>query len=143
MTETTGAPAPPKWYWLISGFGLVWNAVGVVAFVVQLTMDLSELPEAQQLFFEERPTWAVASFGLAVVSGVLGSLALLLRKSWAVPMLVVCIAGIALQTFHSIALTNGIEVFGPQGLVLPVMVFLIAVVLTIVGRTANRNGWTR
>ena len=110
---TTEALSPPRWFFALSGFGLIWNALGVAAFLGQITMDLSTLPEAERLFFEQRPTWATAGFGIAVVSGVLGCLALLLRRSWAFPMLALCIAGILAQSFHSIALTNSIEVFGP------------------------------
>ena len=84
---------PPKWFWWVSGFGLVWNLIGVAAFVGQMTMDLGTLPDAERIFFEERPFWATAGFGIAVASGVLGCVAMLLRKSWAVPMLLLCIGG--------------------------------------------------
>jgi len=133
---------PPKWYWAVSGLGLVWNLLGVAAFVAQVTMDVSALSSSEQAFYEAQPTWAVASFGVAVASGVVGCIALLLRKSWAAPMLLLCIAGIVVQTFHSIALSNGVEVFGPEGLVLPFAVFAGAVVLTYVAHVANRRGWS-
>lgn len=133
--------APPRWFWAVSGFGLVWNAVGVVAFVVQATMDLGDLPDIQRLYFETRPSWATASFGIAVASGVLGCLALLLRKQWAAPMLLLCLLAILVQVFHSLALSNGLEAFGPQGLVLPVGTLSIAVALTAVARAAERRGW--
>jgi hypothetical protein len=138
------APAtPPRWYWAVSGFGLIWNLIGLLALVGQMTVDLSELPAAEAEFFASTPGWATASFGIAVSSGVLGSLALLLRKSWAAPMLMLCVAAIFVQSFHSIALTNSIEIFGPEGLIMPVLVFAIAVVLTMVARTANKNAWSR
>jgi hypothetical protein len=126
----------------VSGLGLVWNLLGVAAFVVQMTSDLTTLPEPERLFYESRPAWATAAFGVAVASGVLGCLALLLRKSWAAPMLILCLAGIVVQVFHSIALTNGIEVFGPQGLILPVAIFAVAAALTVVARMADRRGWS-
>ena len=134
--------APPKWFWWVSGFGLIWNLVGVLAFVGELTMDLGELPEAERLFFETKPSWATASFGIAVASGTLGCLAMLFRKGWAAPMLMLCIAGIVVQTFHSIALTDAVQIFGLEGLILPASVFLIAVGLTLVAKLANNRGWS-
>ena len=134
---------PPKWFWWVSGFGLVWNLIGVAAFVGQMTMDLGTLPDAERIFFEERPFWATAGFGIAVASGVLGCVAMLLRKSWAVPMLLLCIGGITVQIFHSLALTNSIEIFGVGGLVQPIAVFLIAVLLTWFARVSEREGWVR
>lgn len=140
MTTET-ASSPPKWFWAVSGFGVVWNAVGVLAFIGQVTMDLGELPEAQRLFYETRPTWATAGFGIAVASGVVGCLALLLRKRWAAPMLILCLAAIVVQSFHSVALSNAVEVFGPEGLVLPTMVFLIAAFLTWFAKMSEKRGW--
>ena len=134
---------PPTWFWWVSGFGLIWNLIGVAAFVGQMTMDLAALPDAERLFFEERPLWATAAFGLAVASGVFGCLALLLRKDWALPMLVLCIGGISVQIFHSLAMTNSVEVFGAEGLFLPIAVFSVAVLLTLFARLSQRKGWVR
>ncbi|MGD8280439.1 MAG: hypothetical protein PVJ80_04580 [Gemmatimonadota bacterium] len=53
-----------------------------------------------------------------------------------------CLAGIVVQVFHSVAMTNGIEVFGPEGLILPVAIFAVAMALTVVARTADRRGWS-
>lgn len=139
MTDSPGRP--PAWFWWVSGFGLVWNLIGVGAFIAQMTMDLTALPEAERLFFEERPLWATAAFGIAVASGVLGCLALLLRKSWAIPMLLLCIGGIGVQIFHSLAMTNSVEVFGVLGLAQPVAVFVIAVLLTWFARVSETRGW--
>lgn len=141
MPDTTNKP--PKWFWAVSGFGVIWNALGVIAFITQVTMDLGELPDAERLFFETTPAWATAGFGIAVASGVLGCLALLLRKRWAAPMLLLCLAGILVQGFHSIALSNSIEIFGPEGLILPVTIFLIAALLTWVARLSEKRGWLR
>ena len=139
--STDARSKPPKWFWAVSGFGLVWNAVGVLAFIGQVTMDLSELPDAERLFFEAQPTWAIAGFGIAVASGVLGCLALLLRKSWAAPMFLLCVAGIVVQSFHTFALSNSIEVFGPEGLILPIGVFAIAVFLTWFAKLSKKRAW--
>ena len=138
---TDSLARPPKWFWWISGFGLVWNLIGVAAFVAQMTMDLASLPDAERLFFESTPLWATAAFGIAVASGVLGCVALLLRKSWAVPMLVLCIGGISVQIFHSLAMTNSIEIFGVAGLAQPIAVFVVAVLLTWFARVSEQRGW--
>jgi len=131
----------PKWYWGVSTTGLLWNLLGVAAFVVQLTMDLSTLPDAQREFYESVPGWATAAFAVAVFGGVLGCVALLLRKSWASIMLAVCVIGIIVQAGHSIILGNGIEVFGPQGLAMPLITLGIAIALVLFARFAGRKGW--
>lgn len=134
---------PPMWFWIVSILGLLWNIAGVIAFITEITMDLRNLPDAQRLFFEQRPIWATAGYAAAVFGGVLGCLALLLRKSWAVLMLVVCLVGIFLQIFHSFALGNGLNIFGPEGLILPAMVFGIACFLTWFANMSRNRGWLK
>ena len=142
MNETVvNAEKPPRWFWVVSSFGLIWNLLGLLAFVLQMTMDINQLAGAEREFYEQMPLWAKLGFGLAVISGSLGCLALLLRKSWALPMLILCLAGILVQTFHAMVLANGLEVFGPRGLVMPIAVFLIAVLLTWFAHHSRNQGW--
>ena len=140
-TVALASSSPPRWFWIASGLGLSWNLLGVAAFIAQLGMDLGQLSAAERDYYENLPLWALASFGLAVISGSVACLALLLRKSWALPMLLLCLAGIVVQIFHSLVLANGLEVFGPEGLVLPVAVFLVALLLTWFARYAGKRGW--
>ncbi len=131
----------PKWFWGVSLAGLAWNLLGVIAFFVQMTMDLSTLPEAQREFYEQMPGWATAAFAAAVFGGALGCIGLLLRKSWAVIVLAVSVLGIAVQASHSIFIGNGVEVFGAQGLAMPIITFGIGVALVVFGRYAATRGW--
>ena len=135
------ASAPPMWFWIVSSLGFVWNLLGVVAFFVQMTMDLSQLPEPERLFHETTPAWATVGFAVAVFGGTLGCLALLLRKSWAFIMLLICLAGIVVQISHSLFVSNGVEVFGPEGIIMPVLVFSIAVLLTWFAHVSKKKGW--
>ena len=134
---------PPTWFWWISGIGLAWNALGLMAFVSQMLMDPSTLRPDEHEFYANMPLWADIGFGVAVFGGVLGCVALLLKKSWAVAMLVVCVIGIVVQNLHSIVLANGIEVFGTAALALPVMTFLIGVGLAWFARHSQQKGWIR
>jgi len=133
---------PPLWFWIVSALGLLWNFAGVAAFVHEMfLMDLGSLPEIQRLYFEERPLWATAGYAAAVLGGALGCVALLLRKEWALPMLLICLLGIVIQIFHSLALGNALEIFGPEGLALPFMVFTIACLLTWFAYYARHRQW--
>ena len=133
---------PPVWFWVVSALGLLWNLVGVAAFVNDVFfLDHATLSELQREFYQGRPGWAMAAYGVAVFGGALGCLALLLRKGWALPMLLICLLGIVLQNVHALAMGNALEVFGPQGLALPVMVFLIALFLAWFAHYSRGRGW--
>ena len=143
MNQTSTAQ-PPMWFWIVSAIALLWNLLGVSAFIAQVTMDpasLAELSDAQQEFYANTPVWATLAFAIAVFGGTLGCVALLLRKSWAFLMLAICLAGIVVQISHSIFIGNGIEVFGPQGLILPAMTFGIGVLLVWFAHYSNQRGW--
>lgn len=56
--------------------------------------DLEKMSQAERLLFESQPAWVIAAFAIAVWGGALGCLALLLRKKWAMPILLVSLIGI-------------------------------------------------
>jgi len=66
--------SPPRSYWVISGLALLWNLVGLAAYINQVTMSpegLAELPEAQRTVLENTPAWATSAFAIATTTGVL------------------------------------------------------------------------
>lgn len=137
---------PPSWFTVVTILALVWNGLGVGAYIAQVTMSpetFSALPEAQRALIENTPAWATGAFAIAVFGGTLGSLALLIRKSWAVPLLAVSLLAIAVQMYHSFFISNSFEVFGPGGLVMPLMVVVVAVYLLTLARNASNRGWIK
>ncbi len=134
----------PKSFWIVSSLFLVWNLMGVMAFVMQVTMSeeaLAALPEAQRDLYLGTPGWANAAFAVAVFGGTLGCIFLLMRKAWAVPMLILSLAGIAVQMFHALVLSPALEVLGAGGLVMPVLVSAGAIFLIWYSRMARIRDW--
>ncbi len=143
MASESLATAPRR-FWIVSGLFLAWNLLGVMAFVMQVTMSdeaMAALPEAQRNLYLTTPTWATAAFAVAVFAGTLGCLLLLTRKSWAVPVLVLSLAGVAVQMLHAFFLSPAIEVLGPSGLVMPILVTVAAIFLIWYARRARARDW--
>jgi len=143
MSDETRSTVPRS-FWVIAALALAWNLVGVYAYIGQVTMTdeaVMQLPEAQRTFYQTVPAWAVGAFAIAVFGGALGCLLLLLRKSLATPVLVLSLAGVAVQMYHSFAIANAIDVYGPGGLVMPAMIVVIAVFLIWYARHAATKGW--
>ena len=139
--STSGAP---KWFLIIGIGALVWNLLGVFAYIMQQTMspaDLAALSEAERNLYETTPAWATAAFAIAVHGGALGCLALVFKKSWALPLLVISLAAVLVQMVHTFFISNSIEVFGPGGMIMPVMILVIAVYLVFLARSAKEKGW--
>ena len=135
----------PKWFMIVSAILLIWNLLGVMAYIMQVMMSpetLAALPEEQRQLYEDTPAWATAAFAVAVNFGALGCVLLLLRKNLAGLFLQLSLAGVLVQMFHSFFMSKSFEVFGPGGLVMPVMVIVIAIYLVVLAVKANTKRWT-
>ena len=141
---TTEQSKPATWFWVVGVVALVWNAMGVVAYLgtVMMTPEAREaMTEQQRALLDATPAWATGAFALAVWGGALGSLLLLLRKKLATTVLIVSFAGILVQMFHAFALSNSIEVYGPGGMIMPILVLAFGAFLIWFSRTAADKGW--
>lgn len=135
----------PTWFMVVSALLLVWNLLGVMAYIAQVTMSpesLAALPGEQRQLIENTPAWATAAFAVAVNFGVLGCILLLLKRNLAGLFLQLSLAGVVVQLFHAFFMSNSFEVFGPGGLVMPVMVIIIAIYLVILAAKAKAHHWT-
>jgi hypothetical protein len=144
MSEPERSKAP-KWFMIVAAVLLVWNLVGVMAYIMQVTMSpevIAALPEAQRQLYENTPAWATAAFAIAVNGGALGCVLLLLKRNLAGLFLQFSLAGVLVQMFHSFFMSNSFEVFGPGGMVMPVLVIVIAIYLVWLAVSAKNRGWT-
>ena len=135
---------PPIFFWIIGREALLWNLVGLMFYYMQVTMppnDLAVLTEAQQAFLLNAPVWATSAHAIAVNAGILGSLLLLLRKSWAVPLYVLSLIGIIVQDLDAFVIRDALTVWGSDGILLPSIVIAIAVALVLYSRSAKAKRW--
>ncbi len=135
----------PKWFMIVSAILLVWNLLGVMAYIMQVTMSpetLAALPEAQRQLYETTPAWATAAFAVAVNGGALGCVLLLLKRNLAGLFLQLSLAGVLVQMFHAFFMSKSFEMFGPGGLIMPIMVIVIAIYLVVLAAKAKAKRWT-
>jgi len=135
---------PTRWFWILGIAALIWNLFGVMAYIMQVTLSdeaLAQLPADQRMLYETIPAWATAAFATAVFAGVLGCIALLLRKTWATPLFVLSLIGVLVQMFHAFFLTDSMAVNGPGSAAMPLLVIIIATGLVWYSRLATARGW--
>lgn len=145
MNDTL-AVKPPTWFWVVAGLGLAWNLLGVVAFVMQMTLTpeaLAELSEAERQLVQATPLWVNMVYAVAVFGGALGCAALLTRKSWAVALLVISLLAVLLQMSYAFLMSDSLEVYGNAALVMPIIVIVIAIFLVWFAVMAKGKGWIR
>ena len=134
----------PKWYTPVAIIALIWNLLGCFAFLsdVMLTPeDIARLSAAQQALYASRPFWAIVATAIAVWFGAAGSLGLILRKRWALPLLVASLVGLLVQDFGLFVLTDAVKLAGPVPFILQGLVLLVSIGLVVLVRTAMTRGW--
>lgn len=136
----------PLSFWLVVALALLWNLFGLFSFYSHFTATpavIASWPEAQQQVAAATPRWIYAAFALATIGGVLGSLGLLLRKRWAVPVLLLSLLGIVVQFGSVYALTPAWALSGIGGAILPLCIALFGLFLWWYAGKAAARGWLR
>lgn len=134
----------PVWFWLISGAALLWNLLGVMAYLGQTMMtpeDIAKLAPDKQALYSNTPAWATAAFATAVFGGALGCALLLLRKTLARPVLIISMIGITVQMIYNFFISKAFDIYGPGEAVMPVMIITIGAGLVVLSTRAQSNGW--
>ncbi|WP_276166848.1 hypothetical protein [Zobellia alginiliquefaciens] len=135
---------PPIWFWIISILALLWNLMGVFAYLTDAYMtveDLANLSQEQRFLYESRPVWVTAAYATAVWAGALGCIALLMRKKWAQTILLISLIGVLAQNIYQFFLSNTFEVYGANAMVLPVMVIIVSVALVLFAKSCISKNW--
>jgi len=135
---------PPKWFWVITIGAIVWNGFGVAAYLSELSMTdeaFAALSDAEQSLYESRPLWVTVAFAVSVVAGLIGSMLLALRNSYAPAILGISAVAVVLQMIHVFAISDALDVMGATSAILPIVVLTIAISLVLVSLTAQRRGW--
>ena len=127
-------------FWLIGAIALIWNAMGVVNYFMQMNPDVLELyRESERAIIEGRPAWATGAFAIAVFGGTLGSLLLLLRKSAATYLFIASLLGVIGTMIHTLGV--GVEFGLGEMLGIILMPLAVAAFLTWYSRHAEGKDW--
>ncbi|NND77624.1 MAG: hypothetical protein HKN39_05525 [Flavobacteriales bacterium] len=136
----------PTWFWVVTILLLIWNILGLLAFAGDMAMNanpemMAELPEEQQEMYANRPGWVTFSFGLAVISGFIASIGLVLKKAWAVPLFIVSFIAVILNDIGMFGVMKVQETAEGAQLIMTVVVFLLCIFQIWFSRSARMKGW--
>ncbi|WP_209400260.1 hypothetical protein [Pseudozobellia sp. WGM2] len=139
---TTTLKKPPTWFWVISVIALLWNIIGVMAYLADAYMSvetLAELSQEQRMLYESRPAWATGAFALAVWGGLIGSIGLLLRKKWAYILFIISLIAVLAQNVYQFFLSNTFDVLGTAAMAFPILIIIIGILLILFSNWAKKN----
>ena len=124
--ELNGKPSTS--YNIIAGVFLVWNLIGLMFYYQQMTLTpemMASMGAEIAAFLDATPVWANAGYAIAVNAGVLASIALLLRRSWAFPLFALSFVGVLVQDFDAFVLRDVVAVWGSSAYYVPSAVIVI------------------
>lgn len=137
------SPSLPVSFWFIAIAALVWSLFGVAMFWqnLMLTPDaIAAMPQPNRQLSETMPRWILLPFAVATLGGTFGALCLLLRRRWAVPLLLVSLLALVVQFVGLYLSTPAWALTGPSGAIFPVVLWLIALFLWGYAGRASRRG---
>jgi len=133
---------PPTSYNIIAGVFLAWNLIGLMFYYQQMTLTpemMASMGAEIAAFMAATPVWANSGYAIAVNAGVLASIALLFRKSWAFPLFALSFAGVLVQDFDAFVLRDVVAVWGSSAYYVPSAVIVIGLIELWYSRSvANR-----
>lgn len=141
MTDKTNKPTSA--FWIISVLALLWNIMGVAAYLGQAYMTdevLKVLSEGEQAYYNNVPAWVTGAFAIAVFAGVFGCVGLLMRKKWAVILFVISIIAVIAQSTYNLYIQKFMEV-PLQHMIWSLVVILIAIFLVWFSRNVAKKNW--
>lgn len=137
MSEIT-TNKPPIWFWIVAAIGLVWNAMGVNAYLQQAynTEGYREMYSPEQIeITSNMPSWLTAAFAIAVFAGALGCIALILRKKLANSLLIISLVAVLIQMGYLIFQDQVID------MTMTIMIIVFAILLVLFARHTKSKNW--
>ncbi len=143
MTEFIGRSKPSSSFWLVSGIALLWNLMGVGMYLMmtQMTPEVAMEGYGQEFadIFANKPAWATGAFAIAVFAGLMGSIGLLLRKTWATILFVISLIGVIIHDIWGV-MAGTLSVVGTFDKVMTVVVILVSFFLIWFARKKTAEG---
>ncbi len=136
----------PMSYYIIAVIGLLWNLMGFFSFYVEYTYwsqpdSRADLKPEMAAMYDYSPGWLYIIFAVALITGVLGCLALLMKKAWAVPVFMISLTSVIIQMGYFLGTSGVLSIVGPSAVIMPIIVICIAAYLLYYSRSSRAKGW--
>ena len=136
----------PAHLWVVGVLSLLWNAMGAFDYLatkLRLDFYMSQFEPYQLEYFYGLPPWFSIFWALGVWGALLGSIALLMRKRWAIGLFAISLLGMVVGSVYTLFLSDGMEVMGTGGAIFSAVIFVVGVLLLVYARRMAAKGVLR
>jgi len=142
----------PVHLWIVGVLALLWNAIGAFDYLMTRMRNTDYLasmmptvdPNAMLAWIDGFPIWASFGWGLGVWGGVAGSILLLMRSRWAVPVFAASLLGAVMGLGYQIVAAPPLA--GAEGVVndaMPYVIIGVALAQLLYARAMKAKGVLR
>jgi hypothetical protein len=142
----------PVHLWIVGVLALLWNAIGAFDYLMTRMRNTDYLasmmptvdPNAMLAWIDGFPIWASFGWGLGVWGGVAGSILLLMRSRWAVPVFAASLLGAVMGLGYQIVAAPPLA--GAEGVVndaMPYVIIGVALAQFLYARAMKAKGVLR
>lgn len=127
----------PRYFIVIAIVLLLWNLMGLAAFAMQYTADLTELAKSDPVTaqaFAAMPAWVWIAYATAVGAGTLGAVLLLMKKAAAASLFLLSLIAVVVQFGYTFVGTDLLALKGPSVIAFPAFIVVMAVVQLLYAR---------
>lgn len=148
MTETTSKP--PIWFWILAIILLLWGMMGMYVYYDFATSSPESMAkyvaagtysQAYANYLLAEPAWSTAVFALAVCTGILGALCLVLRRNWAVPLYMLSLLFIIISLSKMFLLDKVHNLMSGGQIGMEGVVFCLGVLAVWISKKAKNEDW--
>ena len=141
MTEGLSISVP-RWFWSFALVALLWNLMGGMIFLSEVFAKeamMESFTEEQKEWSRSIPFWVYVLFAFSVVSGLMGSIALLARRRLAIAFFTVSFVAVVVQMGYTMLIAGGLEVMGPSGAVMPLLVVTLSILWLLLAKYSREK----
>ena len=134
----------PGWYWAISLLALLWFLMDTSAFFMRVTVTEEArmmMTEQEQYIHRDYPLWVNIVFAFEVFGGLLGALALLFKRRWALVLFGLSLIGVLGQSGFVYFISDAAEVLGMPLILMPLLSIAIGITMITVSQRAIAQRW--
>lgn len=143
MDEQSGVQPVASWFTIAAIASVLFMALGCAGYLASVLADPSSLSLDQRNLLAARPLWMIAAYATAVWVGLVGAIALFMRRKVAEPLLLVSLVA-AVITFLPYAVVPAVSgLVTTNDIAVAIGVLLITGTIWSFARHSRQRGWLR
>ena len=143
-TTSTLATGKAPWHlWVVGIVALLWYASGAYTIFMAQAGKLPNLSEDEIAYYAAQPAWLVILTDIALLAGIAGAAALLLRRRAAVWLFAISFAATVIANAYDLASGAARALADAGALIVTCLILVIGLLLVLYSRAMARRGAIR